>query len=550
MSLRLLPVIVLLVLAGLCPAVLSQDPVPIQFQTAPVLVQSGSEAVLTVVTVTEVLSVSWASPQGDTLGLWVGGGAVVNPVAQYQSRVTITSTQLRISATQLRDAGNYTVTVDPTATTGLSRNARSVQLRVFDAVEGVSLSFPSVAVESSNISLRCSWTRGTEVGVVWGKGGAALASDSRVKISGGVVVINPVRRGDAGDYTCTVSNLVSAQTATATLIIYYGPDRPTLDRRLQANCVGGGQAVVGQTVRLTCVSDSLPPALFSWQHNGQPVASGQPDSGVLSIQTFTTNQSGRYVCVASNAVTGRTSQQGTDVTIVETCLSGGAVAGIVIGCVLAVILIIIAIVLLLRWRNVDLRLRQGRILKPDENPQRRTPPLEPALPRPQNHTLNTLRYPDRQASAPQNPSTQRQPATRDWSPQLQAVSQNPNAVPVPGARGAAVPGSTDPQGPSAPHNPSALTQAALQAHTARTHNPVQTRAQQTRTQTPSDPQTAGHRGTTETLRDIGTPPVTPALRLLPKLTLVWVTGALWEGSCVQREMRDNVARLLSSSCYA
>ena len=74
--------------------------------------------------------------------------------------------------------------------------------------------------------------------------------------------------------------------------------------------------MVGQTVRLTCTSDSLPPALFSWQHDGQPVASGQPDSGVLSVQTFSDNQSGRYTCVAKNAVTGGTSEQGTDFAVV------------------------------------------------------------------------------------------------------------------------------------------------------------------------------------------------------------------------------------------
>lgn len=74
--------------------------------------------------------------------------------------------------------------------------------------------------------------------------------------------------------------------------------------------------MVGQTVRLTCLSDSLPPALFSWQRDGQPVASSQPDSGVLNIQTFSTNESGRFVCAARNSITGNTSEQGTDLAIV------------------------------------------------------------------------------------------------------------------------------------------------------------------------------------------------------------------------------------------
>ena len=81
-------------------------------------------------------------------------------------------------------------------------------------------------------------------------------------------------------------------------------------------CVGEGDVLVGDTVRLTCVSDSLPPALFSWQRDGRPVASGQPDGGVLSLQTFSTNESGRYVCEARNAITGGTSEQGTSLAVV------------------------------------------------------------------------------------------------------------------------------------------------------------------------------------------------------------------------------------------
>lgn len=95
-----------------------------------------------------------------------------------------------------------------------------------------------------------------------------------------------------------------------------GPDTPVLTKEAPKQCVGGGDVLVGQTVRLTCMSDSLPPALFSWQRDGQPVASGQPDSGVLSLQTFSTNESGRYVCTARNSITGGTSEQGTDLAVV------------------------------------------------------------------------------------------------------------------------------------------------------------------------------------------------------------------------------------------
>lgn len=95
-----------------------------------------------------------------------------------------------------------------------------------------------------------------------------------------------------------------------------GPDTPVLTKDTPKDCVGGGDVLLGQTVRLTCISDSLPPALFSWQRDGQPVVSNQPDSGVLRIQTVSSDESGRYVCAARNSITGATSEQGSDLAIV------------------------------------------------------------------------------------------------------------------------------------------------------------------------------------------------------------------------------------------
>nr|XP_019949021.1 PREDICTED: uncharacterized protein LOC109633522 [Paralichthys olivaceus] len=359
--------------------VLAQGPVQIQFQTDPVLVQTGTEIVFTLLTVPQVLSITWEYQGGLALGLWAGGAAVVNPVAQFQGRVTITATQLRIGGAQLRDAGNYTVIVIPSATTGLDQNSRSIQLRVFDAVAGVSLFVPSVAVEGKNVSLRCTWTAGTDVTVQWGKGGAAITGDSRITITDGSLVINPARRGDAGEYTCTVSNPVSAQTAKQSLTVYYGPDTPVLTKDAPKECVGGGDVLVGQTVRLTCTSDSLPPAVFSWQRDGQSIASGQPDSGLLSVQTFSTNESGFYVCTARNAITTGTSEKGTELAVVETCLDGGEVAGIVIGCFLLLLIIVLLIVLIvcLTQRKRDQLRQRDTVFVQENNSNPRPMPPEP-----------------------------------------------------------------------------------------------------------------------------------------------------------------------------
>ncbi|XP_070690861.1 uncharacterized protein, partial [Pempheris klunzingeri] len=418
---RPLPLLSLSLAVLLSASVLAQDQVQIQFQRDPVLAQTGTEIVFTVLTVSQVLSMTWQYQGGVTLGLWAGGAPVVNPVPQFEGRVTISATQLRIGGAQLRDAGNYTVEVTPSATTGLASNSRSIQLRVFDAVAGVSLFVPSVAVEGRNVSLRCTWTAGTEVRVQWGKGGSVVTPDSRITISEGSLIINPARRGDAGEYTCTVSNPVSQSAATRSLTVYYGPDTPVLTKDTPKECVGGGNVLVGQTVRLTCMSDSLPPALFSWQRDGQPVASGQPDSGVLSLQTFSTNESGRYVCIARNGITGGSSEQGTDLAIVDTCLNAGEVVGIVIGCLLLIIIIVLLIVLivfLLRRRRAQQRQRDVVFVeKTDPNPRPIPPDPQPNGARdlgqgpqpPLYHSNAHTRHPDRLYTAPResrgNPQT-------------------------------------------------------------------------------------------------------------------------------------------------
>ncbi|XP_067267862.1 bromodomain-containing protein DDB_G0280777-like isoform X1 [Chanodichthys erythropterus] len=358
MNILLLHPVVVFTLISLPLAAVCLDPVPVQFEKTPVLVASGKDAIFTVQTVSDVSLIRWTDSGGTTLAMWVNGNPVVMPILQYQGRMSVTATQLKITNSQLRDSGNYSVSVEPSATTGLGVNTRSVQLKVFDAVNGVSLSLPALPLEGGNVSLSCSWSAGSEVSVVWGKGGVALSSDTRITISAGSLIIKSARRDDAGEYTCTVSNAVSAQTAKATLSVYYGPDAPQLTKT-SSECVGGGDATVGQTVRLTCTSTSLPPASFSWELNGQPVTAGQSGSGVLNLQIFSTNQSGTYACTARNDITGGASKQQIDLAIVGTCLSGGAVAGIVVACVVALIIIIIVIIVLLRQRNVDRRLKDA-----------------------------------------------------------------------------------------------------------------------------------------------------------------------------------------------
>ncbi|XP_054903112.1 dual specificity protein kinase splA isoform X2 [Poeciliopsis prolifica] len=326
--------------------VLAQTPVPINFIPALVQVQTGSDILFTV---------------------------------QFQGRLVFSATQLRIRAAQLNDAGFYTVDVVPASSTGFVKNSRSVELKVFDPVAGISLTVPSVAVEEKNVSLSCTWTGGTKVTAQWQKDGTAITPDSRITISSGFLVINPARRDDAGEYSCTASNNVSAQTSTKSLTVYYGPNTPVLTVDSPKKCVGGGDVLVGQAVRLTCTSTSLPSATFSWERDGQPISSGAPDSGVLSLQTFSTKESGQYACIATNSITRGTSKQSYNLTVVGVCFDGGEVAGIVIGAflgLLIIVLLILFLVVLVRRKRAQAQ-RSNVVFDPETDPIGRPLPPDP-----------------------------------------------------------------------------------------------------------------------------------------------------------------------------
>ncbi|XP_023185699.1 uncharacterized protein LOC111607679 [Xiphophorus maculatus] len=417
--------------------VLAQNPVPINFIPALVQVQTGSDIVFTVQVDAAVFSMSWAYQTGATLALWTQSGTSDNSVPQFQGRLSISATQLRIKAAQLKDAGFYTVDVAPTPSTGLVKNSQSVELKVFDPVAGVSLTVPSAAVEEKNVSLSCTWTSGTEVTAQWKKDGTAITPDSRITISGAFLVINPARRDDAGQYSCTASNNVSAQTSTKSLTVYYGPDTPVLTVDSPKKCVGGGDVSVGQAVRLTCTSTSLPSATFSWERNGQPISSGAPDSGVLSLQTFSTNESGQYVCSATNSITRGTSTQRYNLAVVDVCFDGGEVAGIVIGSflgLLIIVLLILFLVVLVRKRREQEQQRNVVVAQKTNPIQRPLPPdpqtngvwnLDQGL-QPPLHQMN------RQASQPErlitnNLETQASPQARTLNRQRDFDVQQNNS---------------------------------------------------------------------------------------------------------------------------
>nr|XP_017211393.1 B-cell receptor CD22-like [Danio rerio] len=107
------------------------------------------------------------------------------------------------------------------------------------------------------------------------------------------LILQSVSREDSGNYSCAVRDLKDLPSPALTLNVRYPP------KSVSVSVSGSAVIVSGDSVTLSCSSDSNPPALnFSWFKENQSSAIGSGQS--FSISSFNTNHSGRYYCEAHN----------------------------------------------------------------------------------------------------------------------------------------------------------------------------------------------------------------------------------------------------------
>ncbi|XP_072873353.1 pregnancy-specific beta-1-glycoprotein 7-like isoform X1 [Chlorocebus sabaeus] len=131
---------------------------------------------------------------------------------------------------------------------------------------------------------------------MWWVNGQSLPVSPRLKQPGKIriLILPNVTRNDTGTYECEIwDRVASICSDPVTLDVLYGPDIPSIfPSRTNYRS--------GQNLYLYCLTDSNPPAEYTWTINGRFLQSGPR----IYIPQITTKHSGLYRCSVRNSATG------------------------------------------------------------------------------------------------------------------------------------------------------------------------------------------------------------------------------------------------------
>ncbi|KTF95501.1 hypothetical protein cypCar_00024650 [Cyprinus carpio] len=175
----------------------------------------------------------------------------------------------------------------------------------------------------------------------WYKNGKRLSE----RIVSDQLLLPSVSSDDTGNYSCAVRDQKHLSSPAVTLSVRYPP------KSVSVSISPSGVIVEGDSVTLSCSSDSNPPALiFSWFKEKQSSAVGSGQSFIIS--SFNSSHSGRFYCKAQNQH-GSQRSESVSVTVKESSSSLITVAvGISAAVVLISVILMVFFRLLIRRKQV------------------------------------------------------------------------------------------------------------------------------------------------------------------------------------------------------
>ncbi|XP_037532795.1 carcinoembryonic antigen-related cell adhesion molecule 1 isoform X2 [Nematolebias whitei] len=224
---------------------------------------------------------------------WYFNGSMVSNMSEY---VTPPLTN-EMSWEYICTAFNYITGQNSTA---------SVMLTVIDPIEYIQIEAAmDSSIEGGAHELTCN-VIGTVEYINWMINGEPLYADNSTDFSmdNKTVMFNPLAQSHTGDYHCMATNALERMVSSAySLLVYYGPEMPTI--------MGPNEVMMGGSVTLSCQAASSPPSQYTWYFNGSLVS----NMSTLVTPPLTKGITWKYICMASNYITGKNSNASIIITV-------------------------------------------------------------------------------------------------------------------------------------------------------------------------------------------------------------------------------------------
>uniref|UniRef100_A0A673FPD3 Ig-like domain-containing protein n=1 Tax=Sinocyclocheilus rhinocerous TaxID=307959 RepID=A0A673FPD3_9TELE len=199
--------------------------------------------------------------------------------SQPLTRETVEN-ELTLCSVRREDAGRYSCALH-----GHTYISPAVYLNVtYPPVIPVIFISPSgEIVQGDSVTLNCSSDSNPPAEISWFKGRMFVGS-------GRIYSISKISSDHSGIYKCKSRNEQGEEISAVTLNIMYPPKSVLL------SISPSTKIVEGDSVTLSCSSDSNPPAEISWFKGGTFVGSGR----IYSISNISSDHSGEYKCKSRN----------------------------------------------------------------------------------------------------------------------------------------------------------------------------------------------------------------------------------------------------------
>jgi hypothetical protein len=243
--------------------------------------------------------------QGSQASLYVSLSSGSSPFT-YQWRkngvaiADATASTLSFAAIALSDAGKYSVVVTNSAGSATSREATITVTPATPPVMGQQPPAVVTVYQGQSVSFYASANGSSPMTVQWQKNGVAIPGTNYSQYS-----ISSVALSDAGSYTVTFTNVAGSVTSTASVLTVNPPVPPLITSQPAAQTVD-----YYGSISISVQTSGTAPFTYQWKKDGVSLGA-QGTNSAYSVYNATTNNSGAYTVVVSNAAGSVTSNSAT-----------------------------------------------------------------------------------------------------------------------------------------------------------------------------------------------------------------------------------------------